>query len=441
MNKVYSNIFQVLSEYKYCVMRNSEGLPYSNDSNDIDLLVPKNKYEEIVLKLSSILNSFGYTRVERSSFFGIECYTYYSLDIDLDPVKLDYFFDFRGGGLCYLDYESLISYRVQNKHGIYIFESSFEAWLTSLKVLLSGGSLKRKYLENLKRSNIQNFKSKFSFLSLVADDIENIQNDRKPKGNRFAYLREIFFHNILYIGFWKTINNFLKHLKYELSRLGSKNRFLVLSGIDGAGKSSLLDASLANSQTDFKSPRHRFKENHHRPRVIPTLSYLLSTSKKERSKLKEVYENPRSGKTKNIFLSSLSFSYYVIDYILFRLKHLNDFRRDKIVIYDRYYYDFLVDPARSAMKISPKLVSLMYKLFIPKPTMTIYVTVPPEISVARKQELTEDDAKNLQESYIRHAKLWSKYEVIENLDFDASVQAFKNCIILAISEDIKKYIN
>ena len=441
MIEVYSAIFEVLAEYKYCVMRNAAGLPYSNESNDIDLLVPKNQYHEIVLNVSRILNSLGYTRVERSSFFGIECFTYYSLDTSFDPVKLDYFFDFRGGGLCYLDYEAIITYRVANQDGIYVLEPSFEAWLTGLKVLLSGGSLKRKYLENLKGSSIKNFTCKFSFLGLIANDIENIQAGCEPKGKRLRYLSQILFHNILYIGLRTTINNLFSHLKYELSRLTSKNRFLVLSGIDGAGKSSLLDASLSNSQTDFKSPRHRFKENHHRPRIIPTISYLLSTSKKERSKLKEVYENPRSGLTKNVFLSSLSFFYYVFDYILLRLKHLNDFRTGKIVIYDRYYYDFLVDPARSAMRINPKLVILIYKLFVPKPTMTIYVTTPPEISVERKQELTADDAKKLQDRYIKYASLWSTYRVIENIDFDSSVRTFKNCIILAITEDIKEFID
>ena len=439
MVEVYEAIFKILNQYKYCVMRNATGLPLFNDSNDIDLLINKHDYKEIIFKLSKKLKDMNYSRVERSSFFGIECFTYYSFDKNLEPVKLDYFFDLRGGGLRYIDFETIIDYRSLNQNGIYVLDSSFEAWLTSLKTLLSGGKIKKKYLDNLKAASIDGFTSKFSYLGLVVNDIKKIQCGEKPEGNRLKYVGQIIFQNIRKIGLTQTIFNLANHTKIELARIYSKRRFIVLSGVDGSGKSSLLDESLVNSQNDYKSPKDRFIINHHRPRIIPHLSDLFAFSKKQKSKLKEIYENPRSGHMKNPLSSVISFFYYVLDYILFRVKHWNNFRRGKIIIYDRYYYDFLIDPLRSAISINKNLVIWIYKLFIPRPSMTIYVIAPPKLIVQRKDELNEAEAKELQDRYIEYSSLWSPYQIIENVEFNSSVVEMKESIIQSITYDINKF--
>jgi thymidylate kinase len=125
---------------------------------------------------------------------------------------------------------------------------------------------------------------------------------------------------------------------------------------------------------------------------------------------------------------------------MFWIKHLNHLRRDKVVIYDRYYYDFLIDPERCALNVSPYLVKLSYKLLIPKPSITIYVTVPPQLAFQRKGELGLEESEILQNKYLENKNIWSESVVIDNIKLDTSILMFKNALVHGITSDLGDYV-
>ena len=80
--------------------------------------------------------------------------------------------------------------------------------------------------------------------------------------------------------------------------------------------------------------------------------------------------------------------YYSFDYILGNL--LSKFRRgkSKLIIFDRYFYDFIIQKRN----LTPRCWSYRFLLFfVPKPDLIIYLRSPDEVIYARKQELTPDE--------------------------------------------------
>lgn len=71
-------------KFEYVVLRNANELPYENFSNDIDILVDENNFLEFEQNMNKILISNGFERVERTSFHGIECYTFYNIKNEIN---------------------------------------------------------------------------------------------------------------------------------------------------------------------------------------------------------------------------------------------------------------------------------------------------------------------------------------------------------------------
>lgn len=433
MSDIYKQLFAVLNNYKYCVLRNAEGLPDSNPSNDVDILIERSNKENLINELINKLSLIGYNSYEYSEFFGIDCYTFYSKVSQLEPIKLDFFTEFSGGGLRYIDFEQLYSESLVNKNGIRVLNHNYESFLNVLKMLLSGGKVKSKYIESLIDSDVVKYQKNYSFLGDVIKDIDLVSSNNDFKGRRKVYFSQIVKYNLRRYGFLSTLNQLKRHLLIELKRVIPKNRFIVICGIDGAGKTTLLNSVIKESEVHFRSIRHRFVVEHHRPRLLPHVSEIYK--KKTEEQIKETLENPRTGKRSNFIVSYCKFFYYVIDYsLMFWIKHCGDFRRDKIVIYDRYYFDFLIDPERSALKLNPGIVKLIYTILIPKPDHTIYVTVPGEVAEQRKGELTKFEAEELQNRYMTNRQFWSRYTCIENVSFETSKDELIKAIQISLSK-------
>ena len=70
------------------------------------------------------------------------------------------------------------------------------------------------------------------------------------------------------------------------------------------------------------------------------------------------------------------------------------FRRE-IVIFDRYYSDIIVDSRRSSIFLSPKLLYLWGKLFIPSINYKLLFIADTKTIFSRKQELNQKSINNI----------------------------------------------
>ena len=93
------------------------------------------------------------------------------------------------------------------------------------------------------------------------------------------------------------------------------------------------------------------------------------------------------------------------------LTHFHNARKyaDKIVIYDRYYYDSLVVLAFRTKTL--KNIILILSKLIPKPNIIVLFKVTPSTSVIRKAEQTIEDAEKICNLYLRLTSILPIYSL------------------------------
>jgi len=257
------NFFDVINKkYDYVVLRNADELPIKNHSNDIDILIKKKDYADFVITMKTIFQQNGFSRVERTSFHGIECFTYYNIENHFPiSIKIDLFFNVEGGGVFYFDFEDVITNKVKNQHGVYVLSEEFESFITAFKTIAAGGKLKDKYLTNFlkfDKSTYKDFlkrspsKSLNNYLNFILDNKEN------PKYvKRKNIVLETFSTNFFKNPF-KAISKLFYHFSLEFKRLFNSSRGLVLSDLNTDIDKKYIEILKTNSRNIFRSNPNRF---------------------------------------------------------------------------------------------------------------------------------------------------------------------------------------
>jgi thymidylate kinase len=191
---------------------------------------------------------------------------------------------------------------------------------------------------------------------------------------------------------------------------------ITFSGVDGAGKTTILSSV---KQYLVEQKGYKVKELRHRPGLFPILSAIKHGKKK--AELLTMQNNPRSGTNTSSLSSYLRFAYYFADYLIGQAWVFFAFSlRGYVIIYDRYYFDFIADPKRTNLSINVKLATRLYSL-ITKPDYNFFLYAPTATILSRKQEL---DAKSIEELTKNYLNLFehlsvkyknSKYLAIENI--------------------------
>jgi thymidylate kinase len=210
--------------------------------------------------------------------------------------------------------------------------------------------------------------------------------------------------------------------------LRAKGIMLTFSGVDGAGKSTIL-----GEMRDLLQEKYRRKVVvlRHRPCFLP----LLSAWKygKEEAEKKTVSSLPRKGNNKSQLSSLLRFAYYYFDYLLGQfLVYTKYMLRGYVVLYDRYYFDFIVDGKRSNILLRPSFVRHLY-LFVYKPQLNVFLYAAPEVILKRKQELTAGDITHLTEHYrtlFGRMGAQRQYICIENTDKQITIEQIEQAYVL-----------
>lgn len=196
-------------------------------------------------------------------------------------------------------------------------------------------------------------------------------------------------------------------------------KIITFSGVDGAGKSTLIEYV----NKELKSYGYRVIKKRSRPEILP----ILSTFKygKKSAENRATVALPRLGGNTSRITSFLRFAYYFIDYVLGQTFIKIKYRSHKdIVIYDRYYFDYIVDPIRANIVLPKNFIKFFYS-FIDKPDLNIFLFAPSYEIFKRKNELDEKTINILSESY---KKLFTnldknreeRYVIIENISIEKS---------------------
>lgn len=427
-------------KFEYVVLRNANELPYENFSNDIDILIREEDYKNFQESMFKILTKNNFARVERTSFHGIECYTFYNLDSEIHSLKIDLFFNVQGGGVKYYDFETIIEYKKLTINNIYVLEEHIENFLTALKTLAAGGKLKEKYLQNFISNSID--KNHILYKTIKSETLKNyLLNIKQSKENLIKIDRKIILKEVrknnLKNSIKNTLRNHIQHFSFELARIYKHNFKFVFVGPDGSGKTTLIEKLKNESYIKTRAKKERFIVLHHRPHLFPMISELFNKKNKDNSEYDHVH-NPHSGKSSNKIVSFLKMIYYTFDYLIGNIiKVLPLYRQGKFVIFDRYFYDFIVDQKRSAISIPKNLAILIYKILIPKPKRVYFIKVDPILAHERKKELSVDAIKIINDEYTLLTDKLDNFKIIENKNLDTAYDELLRDFIKQTTVEIK----
>lgn len=393
------DIFDSLHEIHYATLKfhNQEPEKLSLNS-DIDMLMSSQNADNLIrfLKRNSLAERVV---VSRKSFM----YRVRVITNDKQILNLDLILKIQWKGLEFMKVNKMIKRSVLNEFGVKTAYDTDTAKYLHYFYTLNGSEVPERY-KDFTEKNIPEHK-----LSKISEHINQLKMSTKQ---RLLFLK-----------------NTLTYIKDTFSEKGF---VMTFSGVDGAGKSTVISEISDLIEKRYRRP---VKILRHRPSLLPILSVWIKG--KEKAHQDVVNTLPRQGNNNNTLYSFARFCYYYTDYMIGQfIIYLKYIMRGKIVLYDRYYFDFIADARRSNINL-PKSVAESGYFFLMKPKLNFFLYASPEKILSRKKELSYQSVCDLNAEYNKlFSKLGkqnnsAKYIAIENNDLNDTLDIIMNSIITA----------
>jgi thymidylate kinase len=405
---IIMDVFDSLHNQSYATLKFNNGYPEQlSELSDIDMVCNKNSTKSIerLLKNHSLVSKL--TIVKKSFMNTIQVITNQG-----DLLSIDLIWQLKVRNLTILDVEKTLKNSFRNSFGVKTTSVIDTARFVALFYVLNGAKIPQKYLvyeqaltnstnkmdEILKDYFIDDQKSKKS--------IENFIRSKKQNKKSLFYK-----------------NTFLYILDTIRSLIQNKGFTITFSGVDGAGKSTVITNITHQIEKQLRKPVIVLR---HRPSILPILS--VWTKGKSRAHQDAISNLPRQGSNTNILSSLFRFSYYYADYIIGQfIIYCKYILRGYVVVYDRYYFDFINDSKRSNIEL-PKWVSKTGYAFLLKPKFNFFLYADAETILNRKKELNKETIENLNNDYqslfrsLDSKNNHSTYKSIKNDEMEATLK-------------------
>ncbi len=389
--KIFINyFFHAIADLRYAYLKfthaSTNDIP---ETSDIDLLIDKhelNSYLDCIRKGDNIEK----VNLDKKSFV-----TYVSVYFtDGSYLELDLINRFDRKGVIYLDSESILNKAVKKDHLKLASEShNFEYIL--LFHLVNNSDVADRYRKYYSSLSVSDRSEIFAYICNKYDLSINTLDElyeKKQRGPK-KVLRYVFAQPIN-----KGVSKGIHKIRYIVDAIrdaiNSKGITVTFSGVDGAGKSTILENVRVTLQKKY---RQKTVVLRHRPSLLPILS-SIKHGKKNAEKLTS-QNLPRQGNNKSTISSLIRFLYYYVDYIIGQYYvYFRYTLRGYTVLYDRYYFDFIIDSKRSNISLPKPILKWCY-YFVFKPKVNVFLYAPPEIILSRKQEMSSNDIQQLTGEY------------------------------------------
>ncbi len=195
---------------------------------------------------------------------------------------------------------------------------------------------------------------------------------------------------------------------------------------DGGGKTTIIHA--LNDYFDNMNIFDGVRNYYMRPQFLKNLGHY---NKINPSKEESTNPDPHGKAMHSVQKSLIRFMFYNVDYVLGTLVKIWPHKlAKKLVIFDRYYYDYFVDLTRYQYSFS-EAIPKAFRWMIPQPEMVFILDAPSEVLYARKQELTLDELK---EQRIRFKQIPSMVPNAKMINVDRPIEEIVDEIICCIVE-------
>ena len=434
LRELYSSLDK--ENISYCILRKADILN-TGVFNDIDWAVDYHyisKFWEILNSVCKKLHWKLFMNIKKDGFQTV--HLYYSENCVVSLLHFDLFNNFSWHGIRIFKNEELLSNPVIID-GFCSVSSDIEAMIQLFTRYFFNGYIKDEYKENIKyifKERKNKVLSKLIYLM----------------GNKNASI----FYNLVILAEWKQLENKVKFFQiaikkhfgrknpvefvkeqivfkwYQVIRLFKKHGcMLVFEGSDGSGKSTIIDNMPQILYRSFKEDNIDYY--HWRPGFIK--------SPKTNSGSKGIVTNPHRDKSYNKVISLGKFIFFNIDYILgYWIKVRPQLLKGRMVIFDRYYYDYYIDKYRYRFDIEDYIFDLFLPL-IPKPEVTFLLIGDPKLLYQRKKELTVTEIEKQNNRLIKSADKFKNAQIINvNKSIKDLVDEVSTLILETMSKRIEK---
>ncbi len=379
---------------RYCVLHSYESLPAYAPS-DVDMAVVSDDLEKAERLVFDVSKSLGFKVIQKLYYDIPRCYFYvvFFRDEDGRPgfVQLDFLNDDYGIGRYILKTEVLIEGRRQYKN-FFIPSVPVEACYLLIKKVVKGKfspehEVKLRELFEKGGSAVAGMMTCY-FGEDCTDDIKKLIHGTDPseQTNIIGRLRESLSLRHRTLKPHLRVLGMLWFAKRSLGRILSPTGLItIFISPDGGGKSTVVDLLLQRLRYGFRN----VKKMHWRPSLLPPPRKVLTPTKWKEPEAPNY--DPHGLPPKGMFNSTARFFYYFCDYMLgYFPKAFWPKIRTHLVIFERYYYDFLVDTKRFRLNVPPWLPSL-FLAFVPKGDMLFVLSGPSRVLYERKQEIPPEE--------------------------------------------------
>lgn len=229
-----------------------------------------------------------------------------------------------------------------------------------------------------------------------------------------------------------------------------ENKFVLItfSGLDGAGKSTLIDWLRATLESENR-PVTVFHMNDHiglHAYIRQIRDVVLGRNGKGEPTSSNGWEDPSSVRAsaapltlervirrlryRVVWNKTLRRLIYPVDLVLFLIYRLYvEKLNNHVLIMDRYFYDTLVDVSTRRTQLWTRLLERM----TPRPTVPVLLDITPEESFARKGEYS---VEYLQRRWVGYQGVFRRVPepvVLDNYDFDASKATLRRVVMERLS--------
>lgn len=404
---------------RHFILRNYEGLPESNESKDIDLIIEPGKYSSAAQLLLDNFKRHGveyyyvvkYERVR--CWFGMNVTDDFAIHIDLIEGYVNKGFEIFEFNKLYDNTVIYKEYRVLNQ--------PYDIVMLLLYKVIGAKELKQRYREKISvgyrscGTEIKNI-----LIEALGSDLA-LRVCSKLEGNDYEWIVDhssVISRTSKKVAFIKhpikTLNSIMVFLGEKAYRIGicpkKYRKVIALEAPDGTGKTTFIDALTVMLAGTFVCDIEKMHVYHFRPSVLPNLGAV--GEKAGVMKQDTNFENPHRNKPANPISSFVRMGYYWLDYFVGgAICVRKDVQFDKITIFDRYIYDFIIDPLRSRINL-PRCIRALFSKMVQQPQIVFVLDAPADVIYSRKKELTLEEIQRQLDEFAKLKELGDNFHII-----------------------------
>lgn len=385
-SKFLSSLFYELNTLNvpYFVYGEYDSLPCDTGGSDIDMIIPHEEFERGISVLRDVSDK---QNVDVVSYYNGPHSCFVRFMTPNWGVQFDIITGFYHKDSIYYPLDFLKDDIILHNQIVKVLKKEVGYYVDFLKELTHIETIKDKYVEGFFNEYHVHSYRKEQLFSLYGESFVSIidkQNNVDEFKRNLSEIRLIINKKLHpYYSFGRLLLRI-----YSFKRMFCPPGYVVaIVGTDGSGKSTIINAITPILNEAF----HKGVYYHHlRPHWIPDLGVALRQRKKNEEE--RTVENPHGANPSGFWGSLCRWGYYLIDYSIgYILKiWLSKHTKSHVHIFDRYYYDYYIDPYRLRVTL-PQWIIRFGELFVPSPDIIICLGGDPKRIYMRKPETSFEE--------------------------------------------------